>query len=201
MSNETKQTLLDSIANYVRTARKQKGWTAADLGHLLSEVGVKWDRFAVAKLENGKRQNLTITEVVALARVLDIPPVLLLFPLGHAEQVEVLPGQTVGTWAGLKWFTGEAAFPTDTLDGVGEHPGAAGIGDLVDEEPVSTTLHLFQRHRDLVREHAKAKINQRESDVKLVEARIASIRQQMRRHGLTPSSLSEELRNVDQAAE
>lgn len=202
---ENPMTLLSTVAQQVRTARRRRGWTAAELGAAMTRVGVQWDRFAVTKLENGKRKTLTLTELAALARVLEIPPVLLLFPLGHAEQVEVLPGQIVGTWAGLKWFTGEAPFPTDTLDGAGEHPGSAGIGDMVDGPPASTTLHLFQSHRDFVREHALLSLKAKEKpnkavlqELSVVEAKLALVRQQMRKRGLTPPTLADELKHVDQ---
>src|SRR5690606_40846008 len=77
---ENTMTLLSTVAQQVRTARRRRGWTAAELGAAMTRVGVQWDRFAVTKLENGKRKTLTLTELAALARVLEIPPVLLLFP-------------------------------------------------------------------------------------------------------------------------
>lgn len=208
------------MAARVRALRNRRNLTAAKLAEKCAQLGVpELTAQAIANIETGRREkttgrrrrHVTVEELLILARALDVPPVLLLFPLGHAEQVEVLPGQTVGTWAGLKWFTGEAAFPTDTLDGVGEHPGAAGIGDMVEEGPVSMTLHLFQRHRDLVREHALLSLKTKEAkesgedalrelvgEFGAVEARLASVRQQMRKHGLTPPTLAEDLEHVDQ---
>src|SRR5690606_12094095 len=149
-------------------ARRRRGWTAAELCAAMTRVEVQWNRFAVTKLENVKRKTHTLTKLTALTRYLEIPPEVLMPLPSHAEQVEVLPGQIVGTWAGLKWFTGEAPFPTDTLDGAGEHPGSAGISDMVDGPPASTTLHLFQSHRDFVREHALLSLKAKEKPNKAV---------------------------------
>lgn len=52
--------------------------TAAQLGEALDKQhGVKWDRFTVASLENGKRQNVTVDELFALAAVFEISPIFL----------------------------------------------------------------------------------------------------------------------------
>lgn len=46
----------------------------------MTEQGVNWDRYTVNKLENGKRQNLTLTEWLALSVVLNVAPVHMLIP-------------------------------------------------------------------------------------------------------------------------
>ncbi|MFC8824945.1 helix-turn-helix transcriptional regulator [Streptomyces sp. NPDC057137] len=69
-----------SVAHRVREVRKRRGMTAQDLADKLAEHGVPWERSTVAKLENGNRQNLTLTEWLALSVVLNVAPVHLLVP-------------------------------------------------------------------------------------------------------------------------
>ncbi|MEU3945433.1 helix-turn-helix domain-containing protein [Streptomyces sp. NPDC029526] len=94
------------IARRVRELRRRHGWTAADLGIRLSERGMKWDRFTVANLENGRRQNVTVVELLALAAVLDVAPVNLLVPLG-SEPYQVTPDRTEDADSVRAWVRGE----------------------------------------------------------------------------------------------
>ncbi|MFI8422852.1 helix-turn-helix domain-containing protein [Streptomyces sp. NPDC085460] len=73
------------IAKRVREIRRSRGYTAARLGELLSERGIRWDRFTVSSLESGKRQNVTVDELLALGTVLNVAPVHLLLPIDDDE--------------------------------------------------------------------------------------------------------------------
>ncbi|MGW9024779.1 helix-turn-helix domain-containing protein [Streptomyces sp. NPDC055722] len=70
----------DTVAKRVREVRKRRGLTAEQLADKLREQGILWDRYTVTKLENGKRQNITLTEWLALAVVLNVSPLHLLVP-------------------------------------------------------------------------------------------------------------------------
>lgn len=89
--------------------------TAQALADRCTELGLPMDRAVIAKLEKGHRQNLTIAELIILAKALGVSPVELVFPLGQQEKTEILPDEHAETWAAAKWFTGDAGFP-------GEHP-------------------------------------------------------------------------------
>jgi hypothetical protein len=69
------------------------------------------DRATVSKLERGLRQTLTVGELLVLAAAVEVPPIELLFPVDQAEQVEVLPADFRGSWAGVMLFTGESGYP------------------------------------------------------------------------------------------
>lgn len=90
MSDE--MTPVRTIAARVEELRKRKGWNPAELGAELKSVGIRWDRFTVRNLENGKRQNVTVDELLALSRVLDVAPVHLLVPLESETPYQVTPG-------------------------------------------------------------------------------------------------------------
>jgi transcriptional regulator with XRE-family HTH domain len=102
------------IARRVKELRKRQGITAQRLGDLLQEQGLRWDRFTVANLESGKRQSVTLTEWLALARVLDVSPLHLLVPLGEVE-FDILPEETVTASGARAWLRG-----TDPLPGTDE---------------------------------------------------------------------------------
>lgn len=78
-----------------------------------AELGLPLDRAVIAKLEKGLRQTVTIGELMVFAEALGVPPVLLLFPLGEEESVEVLPGRLTDTWSALKWFSGQGDASAD----------------------------------------------------------------------------------------
>lgn len=60
----------------------------------------------VTKVENGRRQDVSIAEWLALAYVLDVPPLELIAPLGQDVKIEVLPGLEVGPYELWGWLTG-----------------------------------------------------------------------------------------------
>lgn len=112
-----------TIAKRVAELRKRNGWTATQLGKELERQGIAWDRFTVASLENGKRQNVTVTEWLALARVLNIAPVHLLVESEHpgsepteaASPYQVTPTETVTRAEARAWVRGMSALPGTDL--------------------------------------------------------------------------------------
>jgi len=77
-------------------------------------LGVSIDRNVLASLENRRRNIVTVAEVMALARVLGVSPLALIFPVGDEESVEALPGVTTDPFTAAQWFAGELPFPGDS---------------------------------------------------------------------------------------
>jgi len=102
--------ITEHIASQMKRLRKRRGWTAAQLAEQMTEVGVQWDRGTVTKLETMRRQNLTVVEWLALARVLDVAPVHLLVPVDEVSvpitAVEARPASLARAWV-----RGEYALP------------------------------------------------------------------------------------------
>jgi transcriptional regulator with XRE-family HTH domain len=96
---------VEAVAARVSELRRRKDMTAAELGRRMTALGVKWDRFAVANLESGKRQTVTLTEWLALARVLDVSPLHLLVPLEEVE-FNVTPEESVPASRARAWLRG-----------------------------------------------------------------------------------------------
>lgn len=99
-----------TIAQRVKELRGRRGWTAAQLGAALGKHDVRWDRFTVANLESGKRQNVTVNELLALALALDVAPVNLLVPLDD-RPYQITPTRTEGADTVRSWVRGEQPLP------------------------------------------------------------------------------------------
>lgn len=99
-----------TIAQRVKELRGRRGWTAAHLGTVLGKHGISWDRFTVANLESGKRQNVTVQELFALALALDVSPTNLLVPLDD-RAYQLTPTRTESADLVRAWVRGEEPLP------------------------------------------------------------------------------------------
>lgn len=99
------------IARRVRSLRTSRGWSAERLAQEMTNAGVPWKRIVVTKLENGRRQALTIVEWLALAYVFRVAPIHLLVPLEDEEPFEVIPGHSEVAGVARDWIRG--AWPLD----------------------------------------------------------------------------------------
>jgi transcriptional regulator with XRE-family HTH domain len=96
-----------TIAGEVRRHRRARGMSAQNLADRCAELGItSLPRSVIANLENGRRGNVTFAEVLVLAAALNVAPAVLAFPVGHAETVEYLPGETAPPLDALDWFNG-----------------------------------------------------------------------------------------------
>lgn len=180
-------TMTRSIAEQVSRHRRAQKLSAQALADRLGEVGLSWDRYTVQNLESGRRRHLEVGEVVALAAALDLPPILLLYPLGDREEVELLPGQTVSTWDAARWFMG-----------LGPRPGNEDTW-IKGATPVS----LFHEHDRLVAEYGRLPAvvsggSEEEANVRAedkirrmveIEVGLRHVRTSMRRVGISPPPL------------
>lgn len=69
-------------------------------------MGVPWKREIVANLESGRRAQLDVTELLALAVVFDVPPAALLVPAGGGS-VAVTPTVELDAHHAVLWLLGE----------------------------------------------------------------------------------------------
>lgn len=73
-------------------------------------------RSVLANFEGGRRPALSVAELIVLARILEVPPIQLLFPVGRQTETSAWPEGPVPTWDALKWFTGEAVWIPQPAD-------------------------------------------------------------------------------------
>lgn len=68
----------ETIAANVRQLRRRRGLSARALGERCAVAGVDFGRDAVASLESGRRQHVTVDQLLVLADALDTTPLALL---------------------------------------------------------------------------------------------------------------------------
>ncbi|NEA67519.1 helix-turn-helix transcriptional regulator [Streptomyces sp. SID12488] len=150
-----------SVAHEVRRHRQDQGLSAQQLSDRCAEIGMPIQRSVLANLESGRRTTVTIAEVLILAAALNIPPVLLVFPLGHAESCEVLPGETFDVLKGIDWFSGNRAEP------VRGRPYA------------NNAIFLYRRHRAISNNLRKRLIDRESARVKSALAQVGGTGEQL----------------------
>jgi transcriptional regulator with XRE-family HTH domain len=167
------------IAGEVRRWRNARKLSAQQLADECKRLGFPIARSVLANLENERRETISVAELQVLAQALDVPPVLLLFPLGRAETVEALPGRDVDPWDAIEWFIGNSEDPA----------GASGRPQMGNHSPLilwaehrryDGTIPVIQRHQDDVR------------DARELQTSISAlrrIREIMTDTGLTPPPL------------
>jgi hypothetical protein len=137
-------------------ARKARGSQSARwLSEELEKFGIQMAPNVISKLDSGHRgANLHVHELIAIAAVLRIPPVQLLFDRLPDGAVEIWPGVQVPQHQALAWFCGERldAFPV-------------GSGGPVWRESVDRL--------SLVRRYAQLLDVEEESDLLALMARLA----------------------------
>lgn len=103
----------NAIGRRVDRYREQRKMTVQELSDALAEHGIAMNRPVLSNLVNGRRNTISAPEVLTLAAVLGVPPILLLFPLGEEADIEVVPGVKVDTWRAAQWFMGEQFLTKD----------------------------------------------------------------------------------------
>lgn len=99
------------IARRLAERRQAIGINQTELAARMTERGSAWSRTTVQKLESGKRGAVSAQELLALALVLDVPPVMLIADPRQPGTVPVADGLDVDQWGALMWLVG-----TGTID-------------------------------------------------------------------------------------
>jgi transcriptional regulator with XRE-family HTH domain len=101
------------FGNAVGMRRKALKLTASEVSRRTAELGYPISRGAIAKIESNVRSGkIDVAEVLVLARALDIPPALLLFPQFSTDgDAVVLPGLSTTEDDAVRWVSGQVSFP------------------------------------------------------------------------------------------
>ncbi|MQA13707.1 MAG: helix-turn-helix domain-containing protein [Pseudonocardiaceae bacterium] len=127
------------IAERVKALRTDARLSGPALAAAMNEHGIPWNRTTLAKLETGRRETVTVPEFLALALVLDVPPVLLLADPRRNGTVPVAEGLELGPWEVLLWLVGEG-----TITGSPRNTVAM---DLITEGRIAAEMAGNLRHR------------------------------------------------------
>jgi transcriptional regulator with XRE-family HTH domain len=83
--------------------------TSFQLADALHADGLRWDRSILANLESGRRRDVSVNELLALARCLGVAPVHLIVPI-DADRFRVSPGAPeVDADVARAWICGDDA--------------------------------------------------------------------------------------------
>jgi transcriptional regulator with XRE-family HTH domain len=105
-----------AVAKQIRKYRQKRGWSVRKLAEECTRLGVEITPSSLANIERLKpdarkgMRRVTVDELMVIAYVLAVPPILLLTPLGEADAVELVPGVAVHPVAARKWIVGTAHF-------------------------------------------------------------------------------------------
>jgi transcriptional regulator with XRE-family HTH domain len=115
-----------AIASQVRRYRIAKDWSVRQLAEECQKLGMTTlTEASLGNIERGQRagsgaergrRRVLVAELAVLAKALDVPPVLLIFPVDNMPEVEVIPGQVAPVLDALRWFTAEGPFSPDDID-------------------------------------------------------------------------------------
>lgn len=206
------------LAQQLRRVRESRHVTYTDLVKRLDDLGHPIPILGLRRIERGERR-VDVDDLVALARALRVPPVLLLFPVdAEGPLVELVPGGFADPNAALAWFTGEGRMPHGLSDeeygrrfGRGGQDPGSGLYEWYDDPDASweadaAPVLLQRQHQRQVSDWyaavplARRLASDEGSFEKMVfklraasEDSLRTLRAEMRRHGLTLPSLPREI--------
>lgn len=180
----------DAIASQVRAYRTRKGWSVRQLAEVCEKLGAaQLTAASLANIERGQDPNakrssrrVLVEELFVLARALDVSPIMLVFPIGQEESIRVLPDLATPTWRAAQWFMGDRAL-TDDPEDFGWEASAA-------------PLKLFCEHEDVLDERLMNE-GMPQTTLDMIDKRLREVRRDMRRVGVRPPALPEELAHID----
>lgn len=188
--------LVEVVAEEVRRHRLARGMSTQQLSDACAELGLPIARSVLANFETKRRPTISVPEVHVLAAALEVPPILLLFPLGHRDRVESLPGKQVPTWDALKWFAGRDR-PRSADWRQSEVPPQLWEEHDVLVERLGWTINLTAQEQ--VRGEPDQEALQRlQVTFKTFADALRTLRAHIRALRLTPPALPEALHHLDQ---
>jgi transcriptional regulator with XRE-family HTH domain len=132
------------VAREVRRYREGQGQrpriSAQQLADRTEELGMPIPRSVLANLESGRRETVSVAEILVLAAALNVAPIELICPVGYDKEIELLPGRSLDPLGAMRWFTGELKLDLGEAAPVLRQPGTA--------EQSST--YLVEYHDELI---------------------------------------------------
>jgi transcriptional regulator with XRE-family HTH domain len=82
------------------------------------ELGHPISRTAISEYETGKRKTMPVSDLVVIARALNVPPALLLYPGQPDAAIEYLPGKELCSIDAVQAFAGERSVVDETRESI-----------------------------------------------------------------------------------
>lgn len=187
-------TLAKTAGRQVARFRTERKLTAQQLSDELKDrLGFEMKRTVIGNLESGYRRTISLAEILALAYVLSVPPLVLIVPLDE-EVFEVVPGARFEPWYGASWITGEGVPPL--VD-----QAAADMWEQY--EAYMNLLGLYRQHHAIIGRWVRFDRSTESIEVvartqQEIENALALVRWTIRGRGGVPPRLPAELEGIDQ---
>lgn len=91
------QSTVERIYTNITDERRRQGISANELAQRCAEHGLPIPRAVISKMDNHKRANITIPELLVIARALQVAPSHLIYSPRSSELVAYLPGEYMST--------------------------------------------------------------------------------------------------------
>lgn len=177
--------LVTSIGREVQRWRKVRKVSAQKVAAETKARGFEIKRSVLANLESGRRTSVSVPELLILADVLNVPPAILLFPVGYKDAVEVFPQTAAKPYLAIGWFIGERSAPTDDSRWP-QAPADSPLGMWRDH--IGLVTEFGSLHAVLAKPHEPAdELLQQRHD--LLGASLLRLRAAMRAAEMTPPKL------------
>jgi transcriptional regulator with XRE-family HTH domain len=185
--------LAKSVGSRVAHYRKQRGLTAQQLSRELRErLGLDLKRTVIGNLESGYRRTVSYSEILALAYVLNVPPLLLMVPIG-TDDFQPLPGVSEEPWWAAMWIAGDGLPPEV------DEPKPEMADQFLDHLDY---LSLYRQHSDFVLQWTRAlelpDPAVARAHMHQIEKAITIVRASIRDRGGVPPRLPQGLQGIDQ---
>lgn len=145
----------DALSSQIRRYRLAKNWSVKRLALECERLGMPGlTESSLGNIERGQKENakrgtrrVLVEELIVLAKALEVPPILLIFPVDKAPTIEVTPGRTMSTWDALRWFTAEGPIAPDDIDrtyGAGQYDPRAEKYGYGERDPITGLFEWYE---------------------------------------------------------
>jgi transcriptional regulator with XRE-family HTH domain len=135
------------VSERVKQYRQKKKWSQGRLIEEMGKLGYKTDRSTLTRLEGNqsRAEHVPLREILVLAAVLDVPPVLLFVPLGEDVELQLTPELRMDPHSAYEWIAGAAPLAVVDEDGEGAH--ARNPGKWTENSEVMVLNHFGELRR------------------------------------------------------
>jgi len=154
-----------TVAREVRRHRDRRKMSAQQLADRTAELGMPIPRAVLANLESGRRDVVTVAEVLVLAAALGVTPTELFCPVGFDEEIELLPGRAADPLSGSQWINGQLALDLNGPE----------LGFQLPPAGEESNAQLAEQHADLL-EQVRAREAEVAQQVTNVDAVMTGVR-------------------------
>lgn len=188
----------DAVAAQVRRYRLRRDLSVRQLAEECAALGApQLTAASLGNIERGqdqdakrKRRDVTVDELMVLARALGVPPLLLMVPLDSQPAIELVPGEVWGIWDAVRWVTGEA-HPEGEIETFFAIPLQLNreLQRVRDRYVMLMADDIFAPKDEREREERRAEMGQ-------LEYQVLALRADMERHGMPLPPLGPEFEHL-----